>query len=295
MRSAVLLRVALGLLVVDSAVAGPCRPTTSMTISALTSSASVDTSSATSVEPTASVASATSSSSTESSVETSESSTATSTVSTETSAFTESESSTETSASSTASVEMSSFTTSQSSTETSASSASTDYTTSTTTETTSTTSTAPEITFSIAATGSGPAAGKGLHTYNHDQTAALFDFSPDFSASIGNPEVRPFNIDGEGRLINDQGWYLCGTYDLTSDLLDAPAVVSTCNSPGEPPLGRVFLRCQVTVNYKLTCSIPALTCVAPATPLLDPTCETGTGTWTHFTSNNSGQCHFHFI
>ncbi|KAJ3540211.1 hypothetical protein NM208_g5165 [Fusarium decemcellulare] len=258
MRFSVLFRVALGLLAVESAVAGPCRPTTSMTTSALTSSASTETSSATSVESTTSLASATSSASTEDSVETSESSTATSTVS----------------------VDTSTSTVSESSTETSTSSATTDFTTTTTTETTSTTSTAPEITFSIAASGSGPVAGKSLYTYTREEFPALFDYNSD-AGSL--PEARSYHIDSEGRLINDQGWYLCGVYDTRNNL---PAEACTCKT--EAPLRRAFLKCQVTADYKLTCSIPSLTCVAPDFFFDPPICTTSTDTWTHLTSRNRG-------
>ncbi|KAJ4319188.1 hypothetical protein N0V84_006470 [Fusarium piperis] len=242
MRPAVLLRLAFGLLAVDSVVASPCIPGTTTT--AVTSAASTETSSDT-AELTTSVASATS---------------------------TTAESSIEASASST--VTQSSVETSASSIETTVSSATTDSTTTIGDTTTSTTSTAPTVTFSIVATGSGPVEGKGLQTYPRSNSVALF------TNDFGGSSIRPFHIDAEGRLINDQGFYLCGYYQMINIALNAPAEVGTCDT--EYPLAQAFLKCQETADLKLTCSIPAITCVAGGNPndiFGMPTCEAAAGTW----------------
>ncbi|KAH7228417.1 hypothetical protein B0J15DRAFT_411237 [Fusarium solani] len=256
MRSVIFLRLALGLLAVDSAVAGPCR--ISETTLAGTSTVSVDTSSVSSVESStfvessSSVDSATSSATASSSVEISASSTVTSV---------------ETSASPT-------FT--ESSVETSASSA----TTTTTTPTNSTESVwVPIPTFSVLATGQGPVEGKGLRTSNADSFSASFD--PDFGL-----EVRPFTIDDQGRMINDQGWYLCGQYAGTIYDPNAPAEVVTCDS--EQPLTRAFLTCAQTEDRKVTCSIPAIICEAQPGDLFFATCEPAPGTWDNLYTRNVG-------
>ncbi|KAH7228419.1 hypothetical protein B0J15DRAFT_411234 [Fusarium solani] len=167
-------------------------------------------------------------------------------------------------------------------TETSASSSSETNTSSstigfTTTEatTTSTTSTAPTVTFSIVATGSGPVEGENLETYDRSDSVAVFGQSFDSSA-------RPFYIDAQGRLINDQDFYLCGFYDGSNDTPNVPAEVGTCVD--EYPMARVFLKCQTTADLQLTCSIPAISCVGDpnAFPWTDPTCVPADGTWGNF-------------
>ncbi|KAI8681055.1 hypothetical protein NCS55_00355300 [Fusarium keratoplasticum] len=111
----------------------------------------------------------------------------------------------------------------------------TDSTIATTTTTTPTTSTEPGWgpipTFSVLATGQGPVEGKGLRTYNLDGFSASFD--TDFGL-----EVHPFTIDGQGRIVCGQGWYLCGQYAGTVYDPNVPAEVVTCDS--EQPLTRAF-------------------------------------------------------
>ncbi|KAM6527404.1 hypothetical protein FSOLCH5_003473 [Fusarium solani] len=123
-----------------------------------------------------------------------------------------------------------SSTSTESSVETSASSA-TDSTIATTATVAPTTSTEPAWvpipTFSVLATGQGPVEGKGLRTSNADSFSASFD--PDFGL-----EVRPFTIDDQGRIINDQGLYLCGQHAGTVYDPNVPAEVVTCDS--EQPL-----------------------------------------------------------
>ncbi|KAL2669994.1 hypothetical protein Neosp_014873 [[Neocosmospora] mangrovei] len=192
------------------------------------------------------------------------------------------ESSTETSVSSTDTQSSVEISTSSTSTETSAS-ATTDFTTTTGDMTASTTSTAPTVTFSIVAAGSGPVQGNGLQTYPNPNSVALF------RTDIGGGDsVRPFHLDAEGRLINDQGFYLCGYYDAYGENLDAPAEVITCND--EYPLIQAFLKCQQTVGLKLTCSIPAITCVPGDPNDFDetPTCEAAAGTWDNLYTSESG-------
>ncbi|KAM0418725.1 hypothetical protein ACHAPT_012323 [Fusarium lateritium] len=297
MRSAVLLRVALSLLAVDSAVAGPCRLTSSKTASAVSSTASVDTSSATSVESATSVTSATSSATSESSVETASSSTATetsasstetsasSTVSTETSAS--SSASTETSASSTASVETSASSTatetsasSTVSTESSASStetasSSTAFTTTTAASTTASTSTAAAPTFTLAAVGQGPVEGKKLLSYNADGNVVTFD-SPN---PLNVPTARAYSIDAQGRIFNDQGFYLCARYNPDNFFLDAPASITTCLNNNQPDT--VYLNCRVD-GSGLKCSIPAVTCTDSGSPWIQPPCVPADGEWGSF-------------
>ncbi|KAJ4201604.1 hypothetical protein NW767_006691 [Fusarium falciforme] len=216
------------------------------------------------------------SSTTKSSAETSASSTV-SQSSVETSSST---ASTETSASSTTSdgTSISSTateTSASSASETTASSSTTDFTTTTAATTTSTTSTAPAVTFSIVATGSGPVEGENLETYDRSNSVAVFGQSFDSSA-------RPFSIDTQGRLINDQNFYLCGFYDGSDDTPNVPAEVGTCVD--ESPMARVFLKCQSTADLQLTCSIPAISCVGDpnAFPGTDPTCVPADGTWGNF-------------
>ncbi|RSL41992.1 hypothetical protein CEP54_015640 [Fusarium duplospermum] len=254
MRSAALLRLAFGLLAVDSVVAGPCIPPGSTT-TAVTSTASTETSS-TAAESTASTVT------TETSVETSASSTV-------------SQSSAETS-SSTVSVE----TTTSSATETTAT---TDSTTTTGDMTTSTTSAAPTPTFSIVAVGSGQVQGNSLKSYNDDNAYVLF--RTDIG---GGNSVRPYHIDSQGRLVNDQGFYLCGYYLPDNTELDRPAVVVTCVN--ETPLTRAFLTCQETAALKITCSIPAITCVAgdPNDFFSDPVCQPAAGTWDNLYTFEAG-------
>ncbi|RSL68865.1 hypothetical protein CEP53_002409 [Fusarium sp. AF-6] len=243
MRSTVLLRLAFGLLAVDSVVAGPCIPPGTTT--AVTSTASTEASS-TATEPTSSTVT------TESSVETSSS--------------TVSQSSAETSASSTA-TEIST----SSATETTAT---TDSTTTTGDMTTSTTSSAPTPTFSLVAIGGGDVSGNSLKSYDADDAFVLF--RTDIG---GGNSIRPYHIDSQGRLVNDQGFYLCGYYEPINEDLDHPAIVVTCNS--EVPVYRAFLTCQLAADLKVTCSIPAIACVPgdPNDPWSEPDCQATAGTW----------------
>ncbi|EEU33706.1 uncharacterized protein NECHADRAFT_98359 [Fusarium vanettenii 77-13-4] len=232
MRSAVVLRVALSLLAVDSVVAGPCRPT-----SAVSSTASVDTSSATSVESATSVTSASSSATSKASAETSASSTATET--------------------------------SASLTETTA------FTTTTAASTTVSTSTAAAPTFTLAAAGQGPVEGKKLLSYNADGNLVTFD-SPN---PLKVPTARPYSIDAQGRILNDQGFYLCAHYKPDNDFLDAPAYITTCLNDNLP--NSVYLTCRVD-GSELKCSIPAVTCTDSGSPWISPACVSADGEWGSF-------------
>ncbi|KAJ4201603.1 hypothetical protein NW767_006690 [Fusarium falciforme] len=194
-------------------------------------------------------------------------------------------SSVETSASSTVtSVETSASSTStESSVETSASSAITDSKIATTTTTTPTTSTEPGWvpipTFSVLATGQGPVEGKSLRTSNLDSFSASFD--RDFGL-----EVRPFAIDDQGRMINNQGWYLCGQYAGTVYNPNVPAEVVTCDS--EQPLPRAFLTFAQSEDRKVTCSIPAVIREAQPADLFFATYEPAPGTWNNLYTSNIG-------
>ncbi|EWG38492.1 hypothetical protein FVEG_01694 [Fusarium verticillioides 7600] len=96
----------------------------------------------------------------------------------------------------------------------------------TTTAGASTTETIPVPTFSLFATGQGPVEEEGVHTYDNDGSVAVFDPSPIF----GDASVRPYTIDSQGRLVNDQGFFLCGFYIATNVNLDSPASVGTCKN-----------------------------------------------------------------
>ncbi|RSL84306.1 hypothetical protein CEP51_004015 [Fusarium floridanum] len=244
MRSAALLRLAFGLLAVDSVVAGPCIPPGTTT--AVTSTASTEASSTTAESTSSTVT-------TESSVETSSS--------------TVSQSSTETS-SSTISVETT---------------ATTDSTTTTGDMTTSTTSSAPTPTFSLVAIGGGAVSGNSLKSYDADNAFVLF--RTDIG---GGNSIRPYHIDSQGRLVNDQGFYLCGYYEAVNGDLDRPAIVVTCNS--ETPVYRSFLTCQLAADLKVTCSIPAIACVPgdPNDPWSEPDCQETAGTWDNLYTTEAG-------
>lgn len=104
---------------------------------------------------------------------------------------------------------------------------------------------------------------------------AVFGQSFDTSA-------RPFYIDAQGRLINDQDFYLCGFYDGSNETPNVPAEVGTCVD--ESPMARVFLKCQTTADLQLTCSIPAISCVGDPNAFFgtDPICVPADGTWGNF-------------
>ncbi|CAF3478601.1 unnamed protein product [Fusarium graminearum] len=238
MRSVVLFRVALGLLAVDFVGASPCKP-----ISTATPDAPTETSLVSSIESATTIETATSVAS------------ATSTATTDSSAET-SESSIVLETSST--IEAIIITT-------------------TAAPTTETTSAAPIPTFTVLATGQGPMAGRGLQTYPYDTAMAAFDAAPGGDPAM-NAQVSPFTIDSQGRLVTGLGLFLCGLYSPTNFLLDAPAVVTTCND--ETPLRRVFLNCKLSTELKVQCSIPAVSCVSTGPAPWDfPACQAATGTW----------------
>ncbi|KAG5747110.1 hypothetical protein H9Q72_010309 [Fusarium xylarioides] len=134
----------------------------------------------------------------------------------------------------------------------------------------SSTETNPEPTFSLFATGQSPIEGDGLHTYDNDGSVAVFDPSPIF----GDASVRPYTIDSQGRLVNDQGFFLCGFYIATNVNLDSPASIGTCTSSGTK---KAFLNCQLTAELTISCSVPGQSCVS--NPNGEPLCEETVEPW----------------
>ncbi|KAI1692652.1 hypothetical protein Ddc_23469 [Ditylenchus destructor] len=253
------LRVALGLLVIGSAVASPCKPptTTSAITSAVTSEASTETSLVTSHASSTEDVEATSSTVVESSTDAFVSSTKT-----------------------TASAETSD---SSITIETSAATTTMDYTTETTTaEPTTTdatttvaekTSSAAIPTFTMFASGSNAVAGNSLETYDRDSTVAVFDPATEDD----NPSARQYSIDSQGRIVNDLGWYLCGYYGATNEELNKPATVVTCHT--QIALQTAFLTCELSGPFGIECSVPAMSCVSSGSSSMPPTCIPSTGTW----------------
>ncbi|KAF5581419.1 hypothetical protein FPANT_8940 [Fusarium pseudoanthophilum] len=215
------LRVALGMLVIGSAVASPCKPFSATTTSAVTSDAIIST------------------------TETSDASTATS-LATSHASTTDDEGATS------STVVESSTETLASSAETSAATTTTVYTAETTTaEPTTTdatttvaetTSSAAIATFTMFASGSNAVAGSSLETYNRDGTLAVFDPATEDD----NPSARQYSIDSQGRIVNDLGWYLCGYYGATNEELNKPATVVTCYT--QTVLQTAFLTCTWSLN-----------------------------------------------
>ncbi|KAF5681250.1 hypothetical protein FHETE_39 [Fusarium heterosporum] len=227
MKSDVILAWALSLLAVDFAVAGPCKPTSVKTTTAISSAASTETPSSTSNE----------------SLEASLIETATSATSSITSDGT------------------STFLTSL---ETSALSATTEPTTTTIALTTETTSTASIPTFTVVAIGESYVKDKSLAAFNQENI--IVTFGTDTGAV-----AYPYSIDALGRISNDQGWFLCGAYIGTYDNPNVAAVVVTCKT--EIKMRHEFLTCDLTVDHKLQCSIPAITCVADSQSLGTTFCQ----------------------
>ncbi|KAF4335782.1 hypothetical protein FBEOM_10373 [Fusarium beomiforme] len=281
MRSAIHLRLALGLLAVGSAAASPCKPisatTTSEATSAATSAASTETSLATSLASAIENVSATSSVMIESSVETSVTSAETSPSSAETSDTSVTVELSTTSASTeliietttTEPITTAAATTTELSIETTTNEPTTTELTTTAAETTST---APMSTFTLFASGSNAVTGRSLQSYNQDGTVALFDPATD----DGNPSARQYSIDSQGRLVNDQGFFLCGYYGATTEELDKPATVSVCRR--EIPDTTAFLTCELS-GFEVQCSVPAVTCVSTGYPNMPANCVPTTGTW----------------
>ncbi|KAF5722462.1 l-arabinitol 4-dehydrogenase [Fusarium mundagurra] len=244
MRSPIFLRLAFGLLTASFAIASPCKPTSVATTSAGSSTISTETSSVTSVASSTADESATTS------------------VLSEPSSGTYPSSSAEVSASVTSQI---SVTTAESST--------IEWTTAESTTTTaaaSTTETNPEPTFSLFETGQGPVEEDGLHTYDNDGSVAVFDPNPIF----GDASVRPYTIDSQGRLVNDQGFFLCGYYIATNANLHSPASVGTCTSSGPK---KAFLHCQLSADHTISCSVPGRSCVS--NPNGEPLCEETIEPW----------------
>ncbi|KAL6915605.1 hypothetical protein FSHL1_007055 [Fusarium sambucinum] len=128
----------------------------------------------------------------------------------------------------------------------------------------------PIPTFTLFATGESVVEGDSLHTYDNENSVAVFDPNPVF----GSAPVRPYTIDSQGRLINDEGYFLCGYYLATNTALDAPASVSTCLSQrAKSP----FLNCELSSDLELQCGIPARSCVFH--PNGEPICEETGETW----------------
>jgi hypothetical protein len=125
-------------------------------------------------------------------------------------------------------------------------------------------------TFSLFATGQGPVEEEGLHTYDSDGSVAVFDPNPIF----GDASVRPYTIDSQGRLVNDQGFFLCGFYIATNVNLDSPASVGTCTSSGPK---KAFLNCQLAADLAIQCSVPGQSCEANL--IGEPLCEETNKPW----------------
>ncbi|KAF4417508.1 hypothetical protein FACUT_12171 [Fusarium acutatum] len=249
MRSPIFLRLAFGLLTVGCAIASPCKPTSGATTSAGSSTISTETSSVTSVASSTAVESAT-------------------TTSVLYEPFSETYPSSSIKVSSSVASQIS-VTTAESSTIESTTAEPTTIE-STTTAAASTTETNPEPTFSLFATGQSPVEGDGLHTYDNDGSVAVFDPNPIF----GDASVRPYTIDSQGRLVNDQGFFLCGFYIATNVNLDSPASVGTCTGSGPK---KAFLNCQLSADLTIQCSVPGRSCVS--NPIGEPLCEETNESW----------------
>ncbi|KAK6716509.1 hypothetical protein SNK04_007457 [Fusarium graminearum] len=243
MRSLVVLRLALSLFAAGYAVAGPCKPISVTTTSEGISVASTDTSSVASA-PSSTLDVIATSVMTESSAETS------ATSSLETTSF----ATTETSVTTTFITELSTI----------GSTTVEPTTTEGTTTIPSTTESMPTPTFTIFATGGSVIEGDALHTFDTDGYVATFDPN----AIFGETSVRPYSIDSEGRLVNDQGYFLCATYVATNKELNAPAVVGTCISDGPK---KPFLDCTLSSDLALRCGISGRSCVS--NPVGEPICE----------------------
>ncbi|OBS25872.1 hypothetical protein FPOA_06406 [Fusarium poae] len=255
MRSLVIFRLALGLFAGGVAVASPCKPMSGATTSGSISIVSTETSSMASTASSTADVSATSAMS-ESSAETSASS------SIEAASSTTIEASIEVASSTTIEASVTSMFAAESTTA--------EPTTAEPTTTEGTT-TAPIPTFTMFATGESSVEGDGLHTYNNENSVAVFKPNPLF----GTPLVRSYTIDSQGRLINDQGFFLCGYYLATNSALDAPASVSACLS-GRPK--SPFLNCKLSSELDVQCSVPALSCTSNPRGS-EPICEETGGTW----------------
>ncbi|KAG8673690.1 hypothetical protein FPOAC2_07149 [Fusarium poae] len=253
MRSLVVFRLALGLFAGGVAVASPCKPMSVATTSGSISIVSTETSSMASTASSTADVSATSAMS-ESSAETSASSEAAASTTIE------------------ASIEVASSTTIEASmTTTFAVDSTTAEPTTAEPTTTEGTTTAPMPTFTMFATGESSVEGEGLHTYNNENSVAVFQPNLIF----GTPLVLTYTIDAQGRLINDQGFFLCGYYLATNSALDAPASVSACLSdkPKSP-----FLNCKLSSELDVQCSVPARSCASNPRGG-EPICEETGGTW----------------
>ncbi|CAG7559028.1 unnamed protein product [Fusarium equiseti] len=158
--------------------------------------------------------------------------------------------------------------------------ATTDFITTTAAPTTETTSNAPMPTFTMVVTGSGPVQGESLQSENRESSVTAFKVNyPGWTA-------RTYTIDSQGRLINDQGWFLCGRYAANNFELKNPAVVSLCSA--ETPLQAAFLNCPLSDDLEVQCSIPAISCVAGQDFFSFPTCVAADGTWDIFSLGQSG-------
>ncbi|KAM0228253.1 hypothetical protein ACHAPO_010901 [Fusarium lateritium] len=134
----------------------------------------------------------------------------------------------------------------------------------------STTESTAKSAFTIIATGESDVEGDSLHTYDHDGYVAVFDLNPIF----GETSARPYTIDSQRRLVNDQGYFLCAHYNANNVELDAPAQVNTCTSNGPK---NPFLDCELTSDLTLRCGIPGWSCVF--NPNGEPICEEDGSTW----------------
>ncbi|KAJ4012359.1 hypothetical protein NW752_008033 [Fusarium irregulare] len=255
MRSVFVFRLAVGLFTGGFAVASPCKPIPVTTTSGEISIVSSETASATSA-----VSSTTETSAVSSTTDVS----ATSVVS---------ESSVELSASSSLEVVSSTLfevsVTSMFDAESTTAEPTTTEQTTTEQTTTGATTSAAMPTFTIYASSESALDGASLETYNNAGSVAVFNHNPIF----GSATARSYTIDSEGRLINDQGFFLCAYYLANNAQLDAPASVGTCTTaqPKNP-----FLRCELS-GLELQCGIAARTCVY--NPNGEPTCEETGGMW----------------
>ncbi|CAG7565376.1 unnamed protein product [Fusarium equiseti] len=251
MRSVVVFRLAVGLFAGEFAVASPCKPisvtTTSEEISIVSSETASATSAVSSTTETSAVSFTTDVSATSVISESS--------VGTSASSFLEVVSSTSFEVYVTSTFDAESTTAEPTTTEQT---------------TTGAITTAAMPTFTIYASSESALDGASLETYNNANSVAVFNHNPLF----GSPTARLYTIDSEGRLVNDQGFFLCAYYLATNTQLDAPASVGTCTTaqPKNP-----FLRCKLS-GLELQCGIAARTCVY--NPNGEPICEETGGLWT---------------
>jgi hypothetical protein len=130
--------------------------------------------------------------------------------------------------------------------------------------------------------------GRSLQSYPAAGNVVVFD--PPANQGSFPAVPRPFTIDKEGRIVNDMGLFLCGYY-ITYGSGNLPAEVGTCDSEFE--LQRAFLICKLAAGDKVTCEIPAISCVAenPNDIFADAVCEKAAGSWSTLSIRITGPGH----